>query len=57
MSSIRPLESLSREEVREMAHAAADRCDQSANPFEPGSANHQRYQHDYQERSLELCDA
>jgi hypothetical protein len=57
MSSIRTLESLSREDIREMAHAAADRDDQHANPFEPGSANHRRYEHDYQERSLELCDA
>ena len=57
MNSIRSLEFLSREEVRDMAHAAADRDDQHANPFAPGSVNHRRYQHDYQERSLELCDA
>lgn len=58
MHAIRPIESLSRAEVRELAHAAVERCDQQANPFEPGTANHRHYEHDFYAavRELEIED-
>lgn len=54
MQSIRPLESLSRAEVRELARAAAERCDQHINPFKPGTNNYEYWEQDYQKCSLEL---
>lgn len=57
MHSIRSLDTLNRAEVRELAHAAAERHDQHANPFEPGTPNHRHWEHDYQEHALQLCEA
>ncbi len=58
MTSIKPLESLSRDEVRELAQSAADRSEpmEHANPFDPDSRNGLHFQRDYQERSRDLCE-
>ena len=56
MHSIRHLDTLTRTEVRELARAAAERHDQHANPFEPGTPNHRHYEFDSQEHALELCE-
>lgn len=55
--TIKPLHTLDRAEIRELAHAAAERGDSiaEANPYPPGSINATRFDHDYQERAKELC--
>ena len=59
MNNIRPLHTLDRGEVRELAHAAAERDEplQQANKFEPGTQAHAWFELAYQERALQLCDA
>jgi hypothetical protein len=59
MNTIKPLHSLTRIEIRELAHAAADRGElvAQANPYPANSTNGINFQHSYQERALELCEA
>ena len=59
MTTIKPLHTLTRSEIRELAHAAAERGEPvaEANPYPADSTNGINFQHDYQERALELCEA
>lgn len=53
--AIKPLNQLSLAELRDLAHAAADREDADANPFPIGTEKHSQYQRFYMERWEELC--
>lgn len=44
---IRSIESLTRNEIRELAQAAAERRDEKANPFLQGSFKYSQFQNDY----------
>jgi hypothetical protein len=55
--AIKPLNQLSLAELRDLAHAAADRDDADSNPFTPGTDKHSQYQRFYDERSAQLCTA
>lgn len=57
--TIKPLHTLDRAEIRELAQAAAERGDSiaEANPYPADSTNGINFQHSYQERAKELCDA
>lgn len=44
---IRAIESLTRNEIRELAQAAAERQDEQANPFQQGSFKYSQFQNDY----------
>lgn len=54
---IKPIDTLTRAELRELAHAAADRGETvaKANPFEPGSTQHQDFTNDFLEREFEIA--
>lgn len=54
---IKPLHTLSRQEVREMAQAAAERGDplDHANVFAPGTANHDHFNTDYRQHANALA--
>lgn len=57
MHQVIPLDKVSREDIRDMAHAAADNGVPlaEANRFEVGGANHRHFEHDYLERSCALA--
>lgn len=54
--NIKPLERVSRDEVRLLAQAAANRGEPlaQANVFPDGTANHRHFAHDYRERARAL---
>ena len=54
--AIKPLARVSRDELRLLAQAAANRGEPlaQANVFAPGSANHRLFEHDYRERARAL---
>ena len=55
--AIKPLSQLNLVELRDLAHAAADRDDADSNPFPTGTEKHGHYQRFYAERSAQLCTA
>lgn len=59
MHVIKPLHSLTRSEVRELAYAAADRGEpvDTANPFVSGTHSFDWFQADYSHRQAELSPA
>jgi hypothetical protein len=59
MSSIKRLDNLTREEVRALAHAAADRGEplREANNFPWVSEQHDWFEADYRDRQAELSPA
>ena len=58
MHSITTLEHVSREAIRDMAHAAAERGEHlaDANPFPVGSRNNDHFALDFHQRDRELAD-
>lgn len=54
---IKPIKTLSRAELRELAHAAADRGETlaDANPCEPGTTQHKEFQNAFLEREFEIA--
>lgn len=54
MHTIKPIASLTRPELRDLAHAAADRGDplHECNPCEPDTTPYLNFEHDYLERRL-----
>lgn len=59
MFAIKPLHTLSRAEIRELAIAAADRGDSidSCNPFAPGTDRFDWFQSYYRDRQAQLSPA
>lgn len=58
MHNVIPLEQVSRETVRDLAHAAADNGEPpSTNPFPQDHPNHRHWEHDFLERSRDLAFA
>jgi len=59
MHAIKRLDNLTPHEIRELAHAAADRGEphETANPYEFGTANHLWFQTYYSYRQAELSPA
>lgn len=58
MHAIKPLHSLTRAEITALAHAAAERDEptDTANVFEPGTANHRAFDLDYLQHRLALSE-
>ena len=58
---IKPITTVSRDEIRDMAHAAAENGEpqHEANPFEPGTTQNTNFATDYlsRQRELEESDA
>lgn len=56
MHQIKPLLQLSADEIRALAHAAAERGDdmREANVFEPGTPNHMHFRSEYLKREFAL---
>ncbi|WP_294767167.1 hypothetical protein [uncultured Rhodoferax sp.] len=59
MHTIKPLTKLSREEIRLLAFAAADRGEgaDESNPFDPESPSWPVFLEAHQERKSQLCEA
>ena len=56
MNTIKPLHTLTRQEVRELAQAAVERGEalQAANVFDPGTSNHFHFIEHFNEFTAEL---
>ncbi|MCY1171309.1 hypothetical protein D9M73_114150 [compost metagenome] len=56
---VKAIASLSREEIRDLAHAAADRGEhkEAANPFPVGSLARAHFEHDFLDRERALAPA